>query len=423
MVGEEVGVDEQVIIGKGELIVFMGGMNAMPMMYAVELKKLGFDVLYFVDAAPQDMLSRPENHYPEIFYPYPRWIIERRLFSQLLLPLFPRFSAFYYRWYIRRLTGRKKCVFVLNGFFSSLSPFLSSASRKIALSHGSDLDVWGNTNGVDELITGFGKRSFFRFLPASLAGRLIKMIVGRQYEGYRQSNAVLYFPKGFNHAGDTVVQSLVDAGVQYVSRHDISDEPLKRCTRTFKEPGTVLEIFSGVRFLFETFPNGNRGYNKGNDVIIEGLALYYSRNKNIRIHFVSKGEDVGAAKALCEKLGIDAAVVWHDEMKLSELLALYEDSDICFDQVGAHWIGAVGGYALWLGKPLIANDASLVDSGVWPHENPICSASTPQAVYDWLVKLEDIGMRREVAEKSKRFVEAHMMPGSVLKKLFDVGAS
>lgn len=414
---------EKVRIGKCELIVFMGGMNAMPMMYALELKKLGFDVLYFVDAAPRDMLSRPENHYPEISYPYPEWVIEKRLFSQLLLPLFPRFSAYYYRWCIYRLTGRKKCVFILNGFFSSLSPFLFSASRKIALSHGSDLDVWGNTKGVDGLIAGFKKRSFFRFLPTPVAARVIKMIVGRQYEGYRQSDAVLYFPKGFNSAGDTVLQSLVDEGVQYISRHDISDEPLKRCTRTFKEPGAVLEIFSGVRFLFETFPNGNPGYNKGNDVIIKGLALYYSRNKNIRIHFVSKGEDVDAAKALCGKLGIDAAVVWHDEMKLSELLALYQASDICFDQVGAQWIGAVGGYALWLGKPLIANDASLVGSGVWPKENPICSASTAQAVCDWLVKLENIGLRREVAEESKRFVEAHMMPGSVLQKLFDVGVS
>lgn len=413
---------EQVRIGKSELVVFMGGMNAMPMMYALELKQLGFDVLYFVDAAPHDILSRPENHYPDISYPYPPWVIERRLFSQLLLPLFPRFSACYYRWYIRRLTGRKKCVFVLNGFFASLAPFLSWASRKIALSHGSDLDVWGNTKGIDGLVTGFRKRSFFRFLPAPLAGRLIKMIVARQYEGYRQSDSVLYFPKGFNNAGDSVMQSLIDEGVQYVSRHDISDEPLKCCTRTFKEPCSVLEIFSGVRFLFETFPNGNSGYNKGNDLIIKGLALYYSRNKNIRIHFVRKGEDVDAARALCKKLGIDAAVVWHDEMKLSDMLALYEASDICFDQVGAHWIGAVGGYALWLGKPLIANDASLVNSGVWPSENPICSANTAQAICDWLVKLENTDLRREVSEESKRFVEAHMMPGSVLNKLFDAGA-
>ncbi len=184
----------------------------------------------------------------------------------------------------------------------------------------------------------------------------------------------------------------------------------------------MLEIFSGVRFLFETFPNGNSGYNKGNDLIIKGLALYYSRNKNIRIHFVRKGEDVDAARALCKKLGIDAAVVWHDEMKLSDMLALYEASDICFDQVGAHWIGAVGGYALWLGKPLIANDASLVNSGVWPSENPICSANTAQAICDWLVKLENTDLRREVSEESKRFVEAHMMPGSVLNKLFDAGA-
>ena len=35
-------------------------------------------------------------------------------------------------------------------------------------------------------------------------------------------------------------------------------------------------------------------------------------------------------------------------MSFIKLLKLYQNSDICFDQVGAHWIAAIGAYALYL---------------------------------------------------------------------------
>ncbi|RPD95630.1 hypothetical protein EGN69_07735 [Pseudomonas monteilii] len=100
--------------------------------------------------------------------------------------------------------------------------------------------------------------------------------------------------------------------------------------------------------------------------MLRGLALYYELNKNIEIHLVEKGEDFVAAKSLCHELGLSEVVVWHKEMTFKQLLSLYDKADICFDQVGAHWIGAIGGYALWLGKPLIANDEMLIAEGVWP---------------------------------------------------------
>ena len=62
-------MQKKIEIDKTHLIVFLGTMNAMPMMYAWELKKLGYRVLYFVDRPQSDTLSRPENHFPEISYP------------------------------------------------------------------------------------------------------------------------------------------------------------------------------------------------------------------------------------------------------------------------------------------------------------------------------------------------------------------
>ena len=43
-------------------------------------------------------------------------------------------------------------------------------------------------------------------------------------------------------------------------------------------------IFSGVRFLYRSFPGGNDEYAKGNDLIIRGLAKYYKKNRNIEFY-------------------------------------------------------------------------------------------------------------------------------------------
>ncbi len=411
---------KKIKLNRGKAIVFMGSMNAMPMMYALELKKLNYEVIYFVDVSKEKTLSRPENHFPDIDYPYPFWVVEWILPSQIFVALFPRLFAFLLEKKIKKLTHKEIGCFVLNGFFCSLPPYLSQRSNKIALSHGSDLDVWANIEDSDVLVKSFKNRSIFKFLPKLISGILIKSIVKTQYNGFAHSDAVLYFPAGFNVEGDKVISKLIDSGVKYIPRYDISFEPLKGQSREFRSPSEKLQIFSGVRFLFKTFPDGNTGYNKGNDIIIEGIAKYFTINKNICVHFVEKGEDVQYAKELCAQLGITDVVVWHKEMPFKQLLQLYQNSDICFDQLGNNWIAAIGGYALWLGKPLIANDDPAVRSGVWPDHNPICSAKVSDDVLQWLVKLDDIEIRKMISEESKGFVETYMSPIKALKCIFDV---
>jgi len=411
---------EKISLSKDKLIVFMGSMNAMPMMYALELKKLGYDVIYFVDVSKENALSRPENHFPDIDYPYPPWVIELVLPSQIILSFFPRLFALMYQRRIRKVTKKEIGCFVLNGFFISLAPYLNKSSSKVSLSHGSDLDVWANTECLSVLVQSFKKRSIFKYLPSIMSKLLINKVVKRQYFGYSHTHTVVYFPKCFDAEGDKVIQKLMDQGVRYVPRYDISFEPLKGQSREFKNSTGTLQVFSGVRFLFRTFPDGNDGYNKGNDILIEGIAKYIAINPNIRVHFVEKGEDVQYAKELCQKLGIEDVVVWHKEMPFKDLLALYQNSDICFDQVGSHWIGAIGGYALWLGKPLIANPEPAVLSGVWPDSNPVCSAKTSNEVCDCFIRLEDVEFRKEVSNSSKVFVEKYMGPKMALSNMFDL---
>lgn len=404
----------------GGTLVFLGGMNAMPMMYALELKKFGYDVIYFVDAKIKDKLSRPENHFGQITYPYPEWIIEWTLTTQIILVYFRRILAKRIDDIIYKKTSRKPQAYILNGFFVSLSPFLTKQSTKIFLSHGSDLDVWCDIESAEKITAGIGKRSFFKLMPRFVSRWLICLALKRQYEGAVSCNKVVYFPKGFDPRGDFVVSLLKSNGVKYYERYDISFAPLFGRPREFKSEGRSLNIFSGVRFLYKTFPEGNEIYNKGNDIIISGLAKYYKYNKNIIVHFVEKGEDVNSAKMLCDSLGISDIVVWHKEMSFKELLNLYDSSDICFDQVGSHWIGAIGAYAMWLGKPLIANAEPLVKLGVWPTDNPVCSATNADDVCNQLIALTDCAYRKIVSQRSKLFAEKNMSSQSVLHEVFGV---
>lgn len=409
---------KKIELNKDSLIVFLGTMNAMPMMYAIELKKLGYNVLYFVEVSKKEILSRPENHYPEISYPYPPWIIELVLPSGIFIPLFPIFFASLYKLKIKLLTGKHASCFVLNGLYSSLAPYFPASARKIGLPHGSDLDTWAYTERTDVVIKNFVNRSIFKYLPKCISKFLIKTIIDRQYSGYCASDTVVYFPLGFNVQGDEVICKLMDNGVRYIPRYDMSFEPLQGQSREFKCASAKLEIFSGVRFLYKSFPEGNIEYNKGNDIIIKGIAKYFTVNPNIIIHFVEKGEDVIDAKELCHQLGLEKVVIWHKEMPFKNLLMLYENSDICFDQVGGHWIAAIGSYALWLGKPLIANPDIAVRCGIWPHDNPVCSARTVDDVFEWLVKLANPDARRAISIKSKVFADAYLGPSRAINKIF-----
>jgi glycosyltransferase involved in cell wall biosynthesis len=414
---------KKIILNKnGGPIVFLGGMNAMPMMYAIELRKKGYDVLYLVDVPISNTLSRPENHFAEIKYPYPQWIIEFPLRTQIFLPLLRKFYAKKIMNCISNIRDKHPQVYFLNGFFFSLAPFLNQESNKISLSHGSDLDSWCDVKGANELSKNFKKQSIFKFMPKLVVSKLIKLIVNRQYLGLENSNVIIYFPKGFNSNGDRVLRSLKEKGIKSLGRYDISFEPLKQTPRKFKENSQngKLVLLSCVRFTFKTFTEGNIDYNKGNDLIIYGISKFYKENPNIEIHFVEKGPDVNEAKRICTQEGLDPVVVWHKEMTLFELLKLYQMSDICFDQVGSHWMGAIGAYALWLGKPLITNCDLPVKVDWWPKVNPICEAANSEQVYQQLIKLSDNGYRKHISDESKVFADKFLSPAQLLHSLFNV---
>ncbi len=82
------------------------------------------------------------------------------------------------------------------------------------------------------------------------------------------------------------------------------------------------------------------------------------------------------------------------------------------DQVGKHWIGG-GVYAMYIGKPLVANAKNLGFLG----PTPIMHAEDAQGVFECLVALTDSEFRRDVGQRSRAFAELKLGPGAVLEQL------
>ncbi len=405
---------EKIDLAKPGAVLFLGTMNAMPMMYALALKEMGQQVLYLVDVPATDKLSRPEHQYRQISYPYPDWIVEMVLPSQLLVSLLPSLFLLWLKTRLKpQLQGQNIKAVFLGGQFIALAPLFGAQTQKLLLSYGADLEWFCNPQRVDALAEEFKAKSFLQYLPAWLRHGLIKRIVERNYLGALQCQTLLFFPPGFSQTGDLMVQQLQQHGLHYIPRLDVSFTPLQGFDRSYKPRQGALQILCPVRFHYQDISAQACGENKGNDLIIRALARFVQQYPQVQIHFFEKGPDVQNGRALCDELGLSPYVVWHQQMSLPELLALYQQADICFDQVGNHWMGAVGIYALYFGKPLIVNAANLRHLPPLP----LFQACNEQQIFDHLLALTDEALAKLYYPKALACAEVNFGPAHVLQEL------
>lgn len=398
-------------------VLFLGSVNSMPMMYALVLKKRGYDVKYLVSESKSGSIDRPENIFHFVKLPYPPWIKETSIAHKFLVSLFPFFYYLKLKFFVFR--GVSPDIVFFNDTFVSLARYYPKA-RKIFLTHGGDLDSWSNLDAIKGIAIQFSKKKILRLVPYCLVEVAIGKIVNRMFLGASLCQDVLYFPLSFDSEGEKVVRQLELKGVRYVPRFDISldavgdfDKRRQHCEQPHRSRDRLV-VVSAVRFAFKTFPQGNRNYNKGNDLIIKGLKAAVNSGVDMEIHFFRKGVDLSLAYELVDELGLSHLVVWHDELPLDDLLNLYARADVCFDSVGQHWLGAVGCYALYLGKPLIANVEDLVEASIIPKENPILHASTVEEICNNILYVSQGNFNQY---DGAGFAKKYFTPDRALKKL------
>jgi len=393
------------------IIIFFGTMNAMPMHYAMELRKLNQEVVYFVDEKKENTLHRPECHFKNsISYPYPDWIVELIIPSKLLISLFPQFFKFILMKSIPNKYKYKKIKAIFYGGFNvSLIKFFPN-NINIFLSYGSDLEYFCNKDLINELSEEFCNKSFTKYLPKRLVYTIVNKIVNNQFEGAKKSDYVLFFPLGNSIKGDKVINELKKYNVQYIERYDdMYIDDFKCYEKKSKFGDTELIVLCATRFSFSNLTLNDQE-NKGNDIIIKGLAKYIQNtDKKVIIHFFEKGQDVNEAKKLCKNLGIESNIVWHKTMPMHELFKLYEKSHICFDQLGNNWLGAIGVFAILLGIPLISNVSK------YKVPLPVLNATNEEEVYKGLVQLEKKELYEMLSIESKKYAVDNLTPLKVLK--------
>ncbi len=98
-------------------------------------------------------------------------------------------------------------------------------------------------------------------------------------------------------------------------------------------------------------------------------------------------------------------------MPMHELFKLYEQSHICFDQLGNNWLGAVGVFAILLGIPLISNVSKYKVS------IPVLNATNEEEVYRGLIQLENRELYERISLESKKYAIENLTPLTILKQL------
>ncbi|MEO8296171.1 MAG: hypothetical protein ABI574_00030 [Burkholderiales bacterium] len=390
-------------------IAFIGSANALGMMYAIELRAAGVDVTYFVTTTEVDTLSRPENHYPEVGVPYEKWVIEYIVKNPLRANIFPHL-------YIGGLVRELKTFdFVfLSGMYLMLAPIVSPA-KAVFLSHGSDLDVW-----CDKKSYGLWLQEIRR--GSAMVGSLFSLIgVAKMRKAFKSCAALITFPFGLSSDRDRVVRDISrNWRGRLVERFDVSFSPVSMSDKKPPFHENRLVLLCAVRCSFLPSPGRSPSDMKGVDVILKGVEKYIDeRRLPVVLHIVEKGVDLELAKKIVSSGALRENVVWHKEMPFNKLLTLYEEADICFDQTSTSWLGAIGVYALYMGRPLIANSRSEVLGHMWTGSNPICEAVSSAQVRDCLVALESVEVRKEVSERSKVFAKTNLGPSRVVGEILD----
>lgn len=385
-------------------IVFLGNMNNLPYYIAKGLQKKGFDITFIVDAGKTFLLDRPESWDNEFKSGYPNWIIEQQLGSKMRTFKFA-FPGLCFKKRIAYLNNFD--VIVLNGHWISLGAFLKKEKLVANIFAGYDLDILADFKQVNTFHNSLKQSGGIvkRLAPIFLADIFFKRLIGFQRRGIQRAGLVNYYPTGINPAADKLLNE-IKAGQVFrrleLRGFDCEKFPYKEPNE--KKPFVILNI---IRFFYLN----NRNSNKRNDIMIKGIGSFLKTNKinlgEVEIVFFNKGEDLAAAKELCNLHGLTPFVKWKPQVSVEELNLYFESCDVAFDQLGEQWVGA-GLFSMLTGRPLIANGRPEIFEKITNEKSPVCQAATVEEVEMWLTKLyTNRALINEIGKASREYVLRH----------------
>jgi len=381
-------------------IGILGNTNNYPFVIASQLKELGCEVVLYIDAPANEMLNRPEQYSNDISYPFPSWIKEKLSLRKSWHVHFPQIFE---RAVIREINTCDAVI--LNDYGHRFKNFIKPSIPSISMFSGSDLEVMGVYENVMQLKLNNSK---LNYVPTVFKKIYSRFSVNQLRKAISKASLVSYFPNDLIPYGDKILDEIFE-GKPY-KRFNHFHVVTKNYNYYPPPENLVFRIFSFTRFIWKTpFPQGmNVWENKGNDIMIRGIALFISTyNKPLEIHLIEKGIHVKETKELIKELGFSHMVIWHKEMPFKELQQHVIKADVIFEQLGTHFISG-GLYAMLQGRPLIGNARPEIFDILTGEKSPICHATTPEQVCYWLQRLRaDHDFVFEIGEKSRQYVLDH----------------
>lgn len=341
-------------------VLVLGSVNNLPTMYAHELALQKAELILV-----SGFLKRHELHDPKKFFmnqKVPDNLKLKRLpfFNHFLLPFYSFLYFLLMKLFIIR--NWKPDVVIFNDSYISLSKFFPKAF-KVFLPHGGDIETWCGFTDIDNtgLANSMKKASLFKYVPSAYIRKHLITFIRKKYtDGLNHCDVLIYFPESFTEITRNIKKYCVKNGIEYWERYDLSLKPILKYSADDKRKfrNRAFEIIVPVRFAFKTFGEGNKIFNKSNDLILLGIDEFIKQHESqeVMVTLFEKGADLEEAKKIvanCEFLKDRA--VWIKPVSLDDLIERIFESDFCFDGVGDHWPGAVAGYSLCLGVPTAAN--------------------------------------------------------------------
>jgi glycosyltransferase involved in cell wall biosynthesis len=379
---------------------FLGNTNNYPFIIASQMREMGCEVVLYIDAPANETLHRPEHYTSDIKFPYPDWIKEE---LSLRNSLFTHFPNIFLKKIIKELNTCDAVV--LNDYGHRFKNFIKPTIPSISMFSGADLEIMADYDNVRSMKMTNPK---LRLVPAFIKKAYADLSVDQLRKGISKASMVSYFPKGLIPYGDRFLDEI------------FNNKPYHRFNHLHVDPNgldyyppaynNVFRIFSFTRFMWKTpFPPGRSMLeNKGNDIMIKGIALFFQKYKlQLDIHFVEKGLHIEETKQLIQELGIADMVTWHKEMPFTQLQDHIKKADVVIEQLGTHFISG-GFFAMLRGRPVIGNARPEIFNAVTGEQSPVCHATTPEEVCYWLQQLtSDRSLRESIGKKSRQYVLDH----------------
>jgi glycosyltransferase involved in cell wall biosynthesis len=251
--------------------------------------------------------------------------------------------------------------------------------------------------------------------------RIAKMreFVERQRQSILTAKVVCFPHRGFSPLGDKILDSIGVPDDRRLSIHtsnvDLLDPAPLRNNR-------VLIILSPCRIVYQKDSHSDMGDMdiKGTDVLLHGYTIYCRQGGTGELRLVKKGQDVTAAAALAEELGIAQRIVWLEEMSTYQLYQEMANADLICDQFGAALPGLVTTDAYALGRPVMANLRNDIFAQVYSEPFPGFDAQTPREVSDWLMVCEsNRSLLIEMGKRSRAYAKRYLSPQRSAERLLE----